>query len=69
MNRYHLFEICEINPKKDIPLDNSSSVTFLPMEAVSTDGTIDTSRTILVEQVKNYSAFKDNDILFAKITP
>ena len=69
MNRYHLFEICEINPKKDIPLDNSSSVTFLPMEAVSTDGTIDTSRTILVEQVKNYSVFKDNDILFAKITP
>ena len=69
MNRYHLFEICEINPKKDIPLDNSSSVTFLPMEAVSTDGTIDTSRTIPVEQVKNYSAFKDNDILFAKITP
>jgi len=69
MNTYRLSEICEINPKKEIPLDGDSLVSFLPMEAVSTDGKIDTSKTVSVSQVKNYSVFKNNDIIFAKITP
>ena len=69
MNTYRLSEICEINPKKEIPLDSDSLVSFLPMEAVSTDGKIDTSKTVSVSQVKNYSVFKNNDIIFAKITP
>lgn len=69
MNTYRLSEICEINPKKEMLLDTDSWVSFLPMESVSTDGKIDTSKTISISQVKNYSVFKNNDIIFAKITP
>ncbi len=69
MDVYRFSQICEINPKKEIELDTTAEITFLPMESVSVDGRIDSSKTISVSRVKNYSVFRDGDILFAKITP
>lgn len=64
-----LAEVCEINPRKAINLPAESEISFIPMEAVSVCGEIDTSRSIPVEKVKNYTVFCEGDILFAKITP
>lgn len=64
-----LAEVCEINPRKAINLPAESEISFIPMEAVSVYGEIDTSRSIPVEKVKNYTVFCEGDILFAKITP
>ena len=69
MNYYRLDEICEINPKKTISNTLTDEISFIPMDAVSTDGKIDTSKTISVKNVKNYTIFRNGDILFAKITP
>lgn len=69
MNYYRLDEICEINPKKTISNTLTDEISFIPMDAVSTDGKIDTSRTISVKDIKNYTIFRNGDILFAKITP
>lgn len=64
-----LAEVCEINPRKSINLQAESEISFIPMEAVSVCGEIDTSRSIQVNKIKNYSVFRENDVLFAKITP
>lgn len=62
-------EICEINPK-GLTLSDDTEVSFVPMPAVSEGGTIDTSETRRFEEVKHDStAFAENDVLFAKITP
>lgn len=69
MNYYRLDEICEINPPKTISSALNDEISFVPMDAVSTDGKIDTSKTILAKNIKNYTTFRNGDILFAKITP
>lgn len=69
MNFLSLAQICEINPAKAINLPDHSEISFVPMECVSADGHVDLSRTIEITRIKNYSVFKDGDILFAKITP
>ena len=62
-------DVVEINPKKDT-LDSNCLVTFIPMEKVGTDGSINTSNLRKYVEVKNgFSQVKENDILFAKITP
>ena len=69
MNYYRLDQVCEINPKKEISSALNGEISFIPMDAVSTDGKIDTSRTISTKDIKNYTVFRDGDVLFAKITP
>ena len=69
MNYFRLDQICEINPKRTVSSELSDEISFIPMDAVSTDGKIDTSRTIFAEGIKNYTTFREGDILFAKITP
>ena len=66
-----LGEVCLINPKKsEVKSKKNLFVTFLPMSSVSEKGNIDTSETRKMDSVyKGFTYFKENDILFAKITP
>src|SRR5579883_305310 len=67
-----LGSIAEINPGVDIfSLPESMLVSFVPMAAVEANtGRMDSSQTRrLAEVKKGYTAFQENDILFAKITP
>ena len=62
-------DICKINPKGMFDSFDGGDISFLPMEAVSTTGQINTEKRITVDRVKNYTVFQDGDVLFAKITP
>ena len=64
-------EICEINPKKnEISNLKNVMVSFVPMQAVTEDGKIYTKDKRNIEDVKlGFTYFRENDVLFAKITP
>lgn len=64
-----LGDVVDVSPKRpDVPTDGR--VSFLPMEAVSEDGTVDASRDRRYEDVcTGHPGFKDGDLLVAKITP
>ncbi|MBP3450200.1 MAG: restriction endonuclease subunit S [Spirochaetaceae bacterium] len=60
--------VFEINPLTQIPKD-IDKITFLPMECISDiSGTVIEKR-IIDSKTKGYTKFKDNDVIFAKITP
>ena len=66
-----LGEICEINPKTEISeISDMDNVSFIPMSCVEAEKnkftTIDSQYKVVK---KGYTKFKDNDVLFAKITP
>jgi type I restriction enzyme S subunit len=68
-----LGEVCAINPKlaaSDVPAVDSE-VTFVPMAAVDErSGSIIRPEVRQYHQVaKGYTSFRENDVLFAKITP
>ncbi len=64
-----LKDICEINPRT-LNIGDDTEVSFIPMPSVSEDGKIDTSDIRTYADVKKgYTTFKENDVLFAKITP
>lgn len=64
-----LKDICEINPRMQ-KIDDSTEVSFVSMPSVSEDGKIDTTDIRRYSDVKKgYTSFKENDVLFAKITP
>ncbi len=69
----HLADVAEINPRrKDTSaLGPKTIVGFVPMSAVSeTTATITTVEPRPFEEVnKGFTAFRENDVLFAKITP
>lgn len=63
--------VSEVNPRKDVDLSSSDLVSFVPMAAVD-----EVSGTILSpvnrpygEVSKGFTHFRDNDVIFAKITP
>ena len=62
-----------VNPKDDDHkgLSDDTLVSFVPMSAVSEDGFGITERFVkrLGDVRRGYSAFKNDDVLFAKITP
>ena len=68
-----LSEVCEINPPKPpknaLPAD--AFVTFVPMPAVDEEqGAITAPHTRPFAEVrKGYTAFRENDVIMAKITP
>ena len=62
-------DICSINPRQNQDIFPNGKISFIPMAAVSTNGQVDLSNTIDSSNVKNYTIFRDGDILFAKITP
>lgn len=65
--------VAHINPITQSPEDvaGATPVTFVPMQAVDADtGAIVTSETRPFEKVRRgYTSFRENDIIFAKITP
>ncbi len=63
--------VASINPRHSTAFDDSMSVTFLAMPAISESGP-DFDRSIerpLSEVRKGYTHFAEGDVLFAKITP
>ena len=72
-NKFNLIRLKEyvlINPKTNFKnLKNDSLVTFIPMELVSGDGEVDCSEQDYIFNSKGYTCFKENDLLWAKITP
>ena len=51
-------------------LDPETEISFLPMEAVGDDGSLDTSTTRqLADVLTGYTYVRENDVLVAKITP
>ena len=68
-----LEEVSELNPRIDRQsIDDDLEVTFLPMKSVEElSGKIDLSETKRFSELKrkNYTPFRDGDILFAKVTP
>ena len=64
--------VADLNPsiRADLLKDQNIEVSFLPMDAIGEDGSIDLDRTRSVAAVKTgYSYFEDGDIAFAKVTP
>ncbi|MBN8508590.1 MAG: restriction endonuclease subunit S [Burkholderiales bacterium] len=64
--------VATINPSKSEIGDRSreSEVSFLPMEAVGDDGSLNLDRTRAIGEVESgYTYFRDGDVTVAKITP
>ncbi|MCT6836594.1 MAG: restriction endonuclease subunit S [Bifidobacteriales bacterium] len=64
--------VAEFNPSKteisNFPF--TEEVSFLPMESIGNDGSIDLSQQRKISDVLNgYTYFRDEDVIFAKITP
>jgi type I restriction enzyme S subunit len=68
-----LKRVARINPRKsEVPAAQRSgtSVTFLPMENVHSDGTFDSSETKSIGEVwEGFTYFRRGDVIVAKITP
>lgn len=68
-----LGDIVKINPKRDklTGIDDSKECTFIPMPSVSEiTGKVENPLIEKYSKVKKgYTYFKDNDVIFAKITP
>ena len=68
-----LGEACQINPRRSglEGYANETKVTFVPMSAVDVEKGVIRTREIrhLGEVKKGYTFFRENDVLFAKITP
>ena len=62
----------DMNPSKSeiAHLDRELPVSFLPMEAIGDDGSLDLERQKAVGEVENgYTYFRNGDVTVAKITP
>lgn len=62
----------KLNPSKQevSHIDRTTEVSFLPMEAIGDDGSLDLDRTRPVSEVESgYTYFRDGDVTIAKITP
>ena len=67
-----LSDYCIVNPKKSElgPIPDDYELSFIPMQSVSENGDVDTSSIKHYKDVKTgFTYFKENDVLFAKITP
>ena len=64
-------QVLEVNPKTDIPdIKDDDLVSFLPMPAVQAETNIYNEELVKYSKVKKgYTKFKNQDVLFAKITP
>ena len=62
----------EINPSKSeiSHLHTETAVSFLPMEAIGDDGTLNLEREKPIAEVETgYTYFRNGDVTVAKITP
>ena len=68
-----LEDVCVINPSKSEinHVSDATEITFVPMRYVDDErGIIDKKETRKLSEVKKgYTYFKENDVIFAKITP
>lgn len=65
-----LSSLCSINPFKPKGLDDSLSVSFIPMDRISEDGEYAEFETKPLKDVKKgFTYCAEDDVLFAKITP
>lgn len=64
-------DVCEINPRADRALADDLHISFVPMADVDERlGRITGTQVRVVSEVrKGFTAFRENDVLFAKITP
>ncbi len=70
-NRVKLKDICFINPDVDFKelIKQNRQVSFVPMEAVSSNGVDFYPKVRKSSDYKGFTKFQDNDLLWAKITP
>jgi len=64
--------VVEINPSKSevAKLTPDTEVSFLPMEAIGDDGSLNLERTRPIQEVgSGYTYFREDDVAVAKITP
>jgi len=64
--------VAALNPavRADLTAAQDTEVSFLPMEAIGEDGSLNLDRVRPVSEVRNgYSYFEDGDVAFAKVTP
>ena len=63
--------IAFINPTTTFSnIQQQEDITFIPMEAINQNlGIIDVEYTKKIEETKGYTKFKENDLIWAKITP
>ncbi|TCO82663.1 type I restriction enzyme S subunit [Plasticicumulans lactativorans] len=64
--------VAELNPSKSeiAELDRSTEVSFLPMEAIGDDGSLNLDRMRPIHEVEaGYTYFRNGDVALAKITP
>lgn len=66
-----LSAVADVNPRKDVDLGGDELVTFVPMAAVDeVSGTIASPVDRPYREVsKGFTQFRDDDVIFAKITP
>lgn len=73
VRRLRLADVCDINPRlpRDHGLADDTPVSFVPMAAVDeVTGAIAAPQIRAFSEVrKGYTAFRERDVLFAKITP
>lgn len=68
-SNHSIGDVCELNPRKD-SLDDSIEITFIPMEKVGVDGSLKLDLLRKYGDIKKgFSQIRENDVLFAKITP
>lgn len=71
-NLKRLRHVATLNPSKSevAHLPRDTEVSFLPMEAVGDDGTLNLDRTRPIGEVESgYTYFREGDVTIAKITP
>lgn len=64
--------VSQLNPSKGetAELDRRTEISFLPMEAIGDDGSLNLDRTRLIGEVETgYTYFREGDVTIAKITP
>ena len=63
--------LIKINPtKSEIKIDDNDEVTFTPMSNIGEDGSFNNTEIRKYAQVKSgFTYFREDDVLFAKITP
>jgi type I restriction enzyme S subunit len=68
---FHLSELLWVNPTvKYENLSDNDIISFVPMEVVDEqNGKIAEQRTTTVSKTKGFTRFKENDLIWAKITP
>lgn len=66
-----LSQVAEINPRKRRNLDATALCSFVPMEYVDDDlaEIVNVDTRIVADVESGYTAFENDDVLFAKITP